>query len=159
MPTGTRPFRPLSLHVVNLGGEQLELRISSEKRVRHLHHAVRKLTKETGEFNIVHNKWGTIFGLVADFGSTEWRKANKRKLCNLRVRTGDTISMTVLAPRVDTDGNDMPPLCSDSESLESTTSRDTFSLASNFMVLESSSHTGKRTFRERYSNLIRERVS
>ena len=115
MPTGTRPGRWLSLRVVTVAAEEMQLIIRSDQLVKELHHEVRILTKQTHAFDIVHTARGAIFGIEADYGSKEWWEASKKKLCNLRVRTGDVITQVVLAPSLDIDGEEMPALLSDSE--------------------------------------------
>ena len=116
MPTGTRPGRRLSLHVRTVAGEEMQLTIRSDRLVRELRHEVRILTKQTHAFDIVHTARGAIFGNQADYGSEEWWETSEKKLCNLRVRTGDVITLVVLAPSLDEDGDEMPYLVSsDSE--------------------------------------------
>ena len=115
MPTGTRPGRWLSLRVVTVAGEQMQLTIRSDALVRELHHEVRILTKQTHAFDIVHTARGAIFGIQTDYGSKEWWETSKKKLCNLRVRTGDVITQVVHAPSLGIDGDELPALVSDCE--------------------------------------------
>ena len=115
MPAGTRPGRWLSLRVVTLAGEEMQLTIRSDQLVKELHRAVRIMTKQTHAFVIVHNERGAIFGIETDYGSKEWWETSKKKLCNLRVRTGDVITQVVHAPSLGIDGDELPALVSDCE--------------------------------------------
>ncbi len=44
------------------------------------------------------------------YGSDAWWEIANKKLCNLRVRTGDVITQVVLALKVDDDGDEIPAL-------------------------------------------------
>ena len=116
MPTGTRSARALTLRVVTVAGEEMQLEIRSDQLVRKLHRQVRILTNQRNAFDLVHNERGTIFGAQADYGSKAWWETANKKLCNLRVRTGDVITQVMLAPSVDSDGEEIPALVSDIDS-------------------------------------------
>ena len=113
MPTGTRPGRLLSLRIVNMAGEEMQLSICSDKHVWELHHEVRLLTKCGCAFDLVHNERGMIFGAEAEYGSRENNQSKKKKIGNLRVRTGAVITQVVLPPPIGDDGEQMPYLMSD----------------------------------------------
>ena len=83
--------------------EEMELKIRSDQHVRELHHEVRIFTKQKNAFDIVHNERGLIFGAEEDYGSKAWWETSNKKLCNLRVRTGDVITQVVRAPRPELD--------------------------------------------------------
>ena len=85
-----------------MGGDSLELRISSSKTVRQSRHAVRRLTNENGAFDIVPmDKPDITFGFEKDFGTKEYFTVQSRKLCNLRLRNGSAIMIVRRAPTFD----------------------------------------------------------
>jgi len=117
MPRGTRPSRTLLLYIRTMGGQQFELALSSSKTVRDLRRAVKKLTKEEGPFDLVHlDRPDITFGVSDQRGTEEYERDTSRKLCNLRVRTGDAIFLMRCPPTLDSDGDPIPYLLGDSSS-------------------------------------------
>ena len=96
MPAGTRPGQVLELIVVTMVGNQYVLHISNSSTAARLHHRVRKLTGVRGSFDLLHHQMGAVFGLVKDFGTLEYAIMRRKTLCDLRVRNGSVITLSLI---------------------------------------------------------------
>ena len=116
MPPGVRRHQYLSLRIWTLGGREFELHIHSSKTIAELHHAVRKLTHQNGQFDLLHHGMGAIFGFSKDYGSAEWVALQHKTLHNLHVRNGSGMQLLAIDHMLDEYGDEIPALISDNDS-------------------------------------------
>ena len=67
---------------------------------------------------------GAVFGYQKDYGMLEHAILQRKKLCNLRIRSGSVINIVKKTPSVDDDGDEIPALVSSSDTDDSSSHTD-----------------------------------